>query len=115
MQEYFWIIIGIGFLIEGLDLASVAARIEMYNELRYHINDKKDGISDGLYSTICFYLIPNEGIIKITKKFPLTYLFDRKIRRMLKNKTYNKEDILERLDRIKNIRWEDIKDKKITI
>jgi len=115
MQEYFWMIIGICFLIEGLDMANVAARIEMYNQLSYLINDKRDSISDDLYSTICFYLIPNEGIIKITKKFPLTYLFDRKIRRMLKNKTYNKEDILERLDRIKNIRWEDIKDKKITI
>lgn len=114
MQEYFWGIIIIG-IFEGLDIASVAARVEMYNELRYLTNDKRNEIPTGLYSSICFYLIPGEKLIKMTKKFPLTYLFDRKIKSVLKNKTYDGEYVLERLDRIKNLKWEDIKDKKIII
>lgn len=115
MLEYFWMLIGIGILIEGVDMANVAARVEMYRELRYLVNDNRNEISDSVYSRICFYLIPDEKLIKLTKKFPLTYLFDRKIKSMLKNKTYDGECVLERLDRIKNLRWEDIKDKKIII
>lgn len=114
MQE-FWYIIFFGIFVELFDLASVAARVETYKELRYLINDDIREIPVGLYSSICFYLIPEEKLIKLTKKLPLTYLFDRKIRSMLKNKTYNGENILERLDRIKNVKWEDIKDAKIVV
>lgn len=115
MQEYFWMIIGIGILIEGWDVAMVVARVEMYEELRYLVNDSINEIPTGLYSSICFYLIPDKKLIKLTKKLPLTYLFDRKIKSMLKNKTYDGECVLERLDRIKNLKWEDIKDKKVII
>jgi len=113
MNEYFWMIPI--FLIEGLDIASAMARFEMYNELKYLSNDKRSEVSLGLYSSICFYLIPDDGFIKFTKRFPLTYLFDRKIKNMLKNMTYEKSDILKRLETIKNIKWEDIKDKELHI
>jgi len=113
MQEYFFDIVVILVLIEILDFTSALCRVEMYEKLIYLVNDKRNEIPIDLYSSVCFYLIPDDKLIKLTKKFPLTYLFDRKIKSLLKNKTYDEEYILERLDRIKNIRWEDIKDKKI--
>lgn len=115
MQEYFWPIISIGIFIEVLDIASVCARVEMYRGLKYLVSDDRKDITDGLYSKISFYLIPEEKLIKLTQKFPLTYLFDRKINSMLKNKTYDGEYVLERIDRVKNLKFEDIKDKKIVI
>ena len=112
MLEYFWIMI---FLIEGLDMASLVARLEMYKEIKYLSADQRREVPLGLYSSICFYLIPDDGLIKFTKRFPLTYLFDRKIKNMLKDKTYEGESILKRLDAIKNIKWNDIKDKAIHV
>lgn len=110
-----WMIISIGIFIGVLDIVSACARVEMYRELKYFVDDDRKEITDGLYSKISFYLNPEEKLIKLTQKFPLTYLFDRKIRGMLKNKTYDGENILERIDRLKNLKWEDIKDRKIVV
>ena len=74
--------------------------------------DKRTEVPSDVYYSICFYLLPN-GLIKITKYLPITYLFDSHIRNCLKNKTYNKKSVLERLEWIKNTKWEDIKDIKI--
>ena len=103
------------FLIITLDLASAAARFEMYSGLRYLKNDGVYEISAGTWSSICFYLIPSYKFIKLTKILPLTYLFDRKIRSMLKGKTYEGRDVLERIEYVKNLKWEDIRHLKISI
>jgi hypothetical protein len=103
------------FTIVGLDVVSIVAMFDMYKELKYLSNDMRTDVPLGLYSSVCFYLIPNDGFVKLTKRFPLTCLFDRKIKNMLKDKTYNGRDILEILETIKNVKWEDIKDKAIFI
>ncbi|MBU3957967.1 MAG: hypothetical protein KKB25_02745 [Nanoarchaeota archaeon] len=114
MQEYLLAAAAAGALIEGIDLAHSAARLEMYNAIKNMDTDKRTEIPSDVYSSICFYLLP-DGLIKLTKKLPVTCLFDRKIKKTLENKTYNEEPILELLERIENIKWEDIKDKPFII
>lgn len=87
----------------------------MHNEIKYLERDKRTEVPTGIYSSICFYLVPDDSLIKFTRRLPITYLFDRKIKKTLKDKTYDGKPILERLEQIKNINWEDIKDKKPVI
>ena len=103
------------FFIIAIDVASVAARFEMYGKLRYMVNDGVVEISEGVWSSICYYLIPSDRFAKFTKIFPLTYLFERKIIGMLKGKTYEGRNVLERMEYVKNLKWEDIKDIEINI
>lgn len=110
MYEY--LIILIIYIIEACDIGHVVARYEMYDHIKHMTMDKKTEISFSLYSSICFYLLPDDKFIKITRYLPITYLFDRQIKKSLKNKTYNKEPILLRLE-IKNIKPEDIKKYRI--
>lgn len=108
MQDYlFYGLLG-GVLVETADLAHSAARLEMYNAIKYLGVDKRTEIPSSVYDSICFYLIP-DGLIKLTKNLPITYLFDRKIKGMLKNKTYGGKPVLDVLEEIKNTKWEDIK------
>jgi len=101
MQEYLFVATVVIVLIEAIDIGHSTARLEMYEEIKNMDTDKRTEVSLGIYSSICFYLLP-DGFNKITKNLPITYLFDRHIKEHLKNKTYNKEPILERLERIKN-------------
>lgn len=112
MIEYLLVV---ALLIEGLDIAGIAARFEMYKRLKRIRRDKRYNISAGVYSRVCFYMIPGDEFIKLTKMLPLTYLFDRKMKNILKGMTYNGEDILELLERLGNLKWDDIKDKKLPI
>lgn len=114
MQEYLFAAAAAVALTEGIDIAHSAARLEMYEKIKYMDTDKRTEIPSDVYSSICFYLL-HDKLIKLTKNLPITYLFDRKIKKTLENKTYNKEPILELLGRIKNIKWEDIKDKPMII
>ncbi len=100
MQEYLFVATIVILLIEAIDIAHSAARFEMYTEIKQMDTDKRTEVSLGVDSSICFYLLP-DGFIRMTKNLPITYLFDRNIKEHLKNKTYNKEPVLERLERIK--------------
>ena len=112
MQEYLFAAI---FLIGALDVTSVAVRYEMYEMLRQLTNNRTKEISDGVWSSICTYLIPYDKFTKLSKIFPLTYLFERKIRGMLKDKTYGGVDVIKRIEYVKNLKWEDIRHKEIHI
>jgi hypothetical protein len=114
MQDYLFYGLYGGVLIEAIDLAVSAARLEMYNAIKYLSVDKRAEIPSNVYDSICFYLLPNDKLIKLTKNLPITYLFDRKIKIMLKNKTYGGKPVLDVLEEIKNTKWEDIKNLPIS-
>lgn len=118
MQDYvFYGLLG-GALVEGIDIAHSAARLEMYNAIKYLGVDKRTEISDNIYGKVCYYLIPAEKMIKLTKNLPITYMLDRKIKNMLRNKTYHGKPVLDILEKVKNqkqlLKLEGTKGKKIT-
>lgn len=86
-----------------MDLASAWARSEMYTKIRILTDVGKMDIPLEIYSSICFYLIPTDNIVKITKNLPITYLIDLKLKHMLKDTVYDDENVIERLDRIQNL------------
>lgn len=91
------------------------ARHELYNNLKRMDIDRRTNLSLDTYSSVCFYLLPDDFLTKITRYFPITYITDKKLRNLLKNKTFNGEPVLDILERIKNMNIEDIKDMKINI
>lgn len=113
METYQFFIILIVLFIECIDIGIFFAKLELYQKIRYMDSDKRTEISEDLYSTICFYLLPYEKIDKLSSKLPLNYLFNKEIKRNLKNKTYKKENILELLERINSLKWEDMKNIQI--
>lgn len=113
MQDYLFYGLYGGILVEAIDIAHSAARLEMHNAIKYMDTDKRTEIPSNVYDSICFYLLP-DGLIRLTKNLPITYLFDRKIKNMLKNKTYGGKPVLDVLEKIKNTEWEDIKDLPIS-
>jgi len=109
METYLFIALYIIGLIECLDIGYFFAKWDMYKKIKYMNLDNRTQITEDLYTNICFYLLPYERLDKLSNKLPLNYLLNRKIKCHLKNKTYSNENILELLERIKTLKWEDIK------
>ena len=100
------------------DLTLLFAKLEMYKDLK---NLNSSGIKEiplSTYSSVCFYLIPSDNLIKIPNLLPINQIFNRKIKSLIKDMTYDGENIIERLNRIKELEKlpiSELKKLKITI